>query len=92
MLSLFNILHGQTENNLKQCAKEHINPNTNNQTSNFAEYINKKYIRFQPKIEDMKFTKTRKPTLMDYNDQSSFKIRLIFESYMHYINSRLQNA
>lgn len=57
MLSLFNILHGQTENNLKQCAKEHINTNTNNQTSNFAEYINKKYIRFQPKIEDMKFTK-----------------------------------
>lgn len=43
-----------------------INKNTNNQTSNFAEYINKKYIRFQSKIEDVKFTKTRKPTLMDY--------------------------
>lgn len=55
MLSLANILHGQTESNFKERSKEHINKNTNNQTSNFAQYINKKYITFQAKIEDMKF-------------------------------------
>lgn len=66
MLSLANILHGQTESNFKQRSKERINKNRNNHTSNFAEYINKKYIRFQSEIEDVKFTKTRKPTLMDY--------------------------
>lgn len=49
MLSLANTLHGQTESNFKQRSKEHINKNTNNQTSNFAEYINKNISDFSPK-------------------------------------------